>query len=136
MPQTKVAYKTCKKCKTTKPISEFYVKERRRTATRYFSRCKPCYYAWVYGRDKSMGHKWHGPKQKNGPARQALHQAVLRRKVRKPGQCQACGRPTPKEELDGHHHKGYHRPLDVQWLCEPCHRKAHPNKIPNKPIDT
>jgi len=46
-------------------------------------------------------------------------QAIARGKLtRQP--CEACG-ATPVEA----HHDDYSRPLDVRWLCTPCHRAHH-----------
>ena len=57
-------------------------------------------------------------------ARGIVTRAMLAGKLVRPSICSDCGCPcTP----DAHHHKGYHGPaaLDVQWLCEPCHYRAH-----------
>lgn len=34
--------------------------------------------------------------------------------------CQVCGRP--KAQM---HHEDYSKPLDVRWLCFPCHTELH-----------
>jgi len=47
--------------------------------------------------------------------KKAITQGLL---VKRP--CEACGNPT--SEL---HHIKYDQPLDVQWLCDECHRKVH-----------
>lgn len=51
----------------------------------------------------------------------ALGNAVRDGKVTKPQACQACGLSA---RLHGHH-KDYTRPLDVIWLCTPCHVIQH-----------
>ena len=59
-------------------------------------------------------------------ARIAVRSAVSKGRLIKPDHCSDCGRPTPKAQLHGHHHKGYakeHR-LNVVWLCTPCHNEA------------
>ena len=38
----------------------------------------------------------------------------------RPDHCSQCG---IKCKPDAHHHKGYDRPLEVQWLCRRCHCK-------------
>ena len=116
--------KVCRDCGKQKSISDFYVKEKRRYSTRYTSRCRPCYYAWVYAKDKAQGFKWHGPKQKNGQARLKLNVAVLRGQLVKPKTCEGCGVRFPSRKLHGHH-DDYRRPLVVRWLCDGCHRRHH-----------
>lgn len=116
--------KTCRDCGTSKGISDFYVKERRKYATRYFSRCKPCYYKWVYAKDKAQGFKWHGRSERNWAARYKVMLAVASGKLIKPELCEECGFPTRPERLHGHH-EDYARPLDVLWLCDLCHHKRH-----------
>ena len=37
----------------------------------------------------------------------------------RPKQCSACGKVGPVEG----HHEDYDKPLEVIWLCSPCHRK-------------
>lgn len=56
-------------------------------------------------------------------ARVLVYRALQEGKLQKPKRCQRCHRAKP---LEAHHHKGYakeHR-LDVQWLCQPCHREV------------
>lgn len=54
-------------------------------------------------------------------ARQLLNAAVRRGEVAKLDSCERCG-ATGK--LHGHHWS-YELPLDVKWLCPPCHGLAH-----------
>lgn len=116
--------KTCRDCGESKAISSFYVKERKRYATKYFSRCKRCYYKWVYAKDKAQGFKWHGRVEKNGLVRYEVMKAVGRGELVKPELCEECGFPIRKEQLQGHH-EDYSRPLEVRWLCLHCHHKHH-----------
>lgn len=49
----------------------------------------------------------------------------------KPDACSRCGHmPSPGKDgrsmLQAHHHAGYHRPLDIVWLCVGCHRAETP----------
>lgn len=53
-------------------------------------------------------------------ARNKLNQAVKAGHVVR-GNCSSCG--TDKD-VEGHHHD-YGQPLDVEWLCRPCHKKVH-----------
>lgn len=50
-----------------------------------------------------------------------LGNALARKRIIKPTLCEACGRP---ERLDGHHYD-YTKPLEVVWLCKPCHGQVH-----------
>ena len=52
-------------------------------------------------------------------ARTTLNSAVKTGTVVKPDHCQHC---LGSGKLTGHHHD-YSRPLDVTWMCAPCHRK-------------
>ena len=54
-------------------------------------------------------------------ARSAVGKAVSRGKMQKPAACSKCDRVGP---VHGHHHD-YSRPLDVRWLCVPCHWNKH-----------
>lgn len=49
-----------------------------------------------------------------------LHSAIRSGIVPKPDQCQRCGRGGCR--IEGAHHD-YTKPLDVEWLCVPCHRR-------------
>lgn len=52
---------------------------------------------------------------------QRLSSAILAGKVTRPDACARCGQQGP---VDGHHHD-YSKPLDVEWLCRPCHMTHH-----------
>ncbi len=43
--------------------------------------------------------------------------AVKTGKLKRPGECEVCGR---QGKVDGHH-EDYNKPLDVMWLCRSCH---------------
>jgi hypothetical protein len=54
-------------------------------------------------------------------AREAVRAAVKSGRLGKPAQCEGCASVV---SLHGHH-RDYSRPLDVEWLCVPCHAAAH-----------
>ncbi len=56
-------------------------------------------------------------------ARRQVREGVRRGALDKPTACTNCGTELPREKLEGHHHRGYFSPLEVQWLCGECHRK-------------
>ena len=47
--------------------------------------------------------------------------AVRDGRLKKPSQCQWCG---SESRIHGHH-DDYSKPLDVIWLCAPCHKLRH-----------
>ena len=55
-------------------------------------------------------------------AQSILNQAVKDGKINKPSRCERCLNPTKK--LQGHHWN-YKEPLDVRWVCQPCHKTIH-----------
>lgn len=58
-------------------------------------------------------HKW--------AARRAVSNAVRDGKLTRGTECFFCGKG---DKLQAHHHD-YSKPLDVFWLCPPCHGKLH-----------
>lgn len=59
---------------------------------------------------------------KHAIARALLRVAVAHGRVTKPVACEHCrGEP---ELLHGHH-TDYNKPIDVVWLCQPCHAAEH-----------
>lgn len=54
-------------------------------------------------------------------ARQAVKYAVATGLIHKPARCEHCHIEAP---LEGHH-PNYDQPLNVTWLCHPCHMAAH-----------
>lgn len=54
-------------------------------------------------------------------AHQAVARAIKKGSITKPERCQVCG---SCEKLNAHHYD-YQKPLEVVWLCIPCHKKIH-----------
>lgn len=57
-------------------------------------------------------------------ARLLLQRAVKAGAIVKPNACERC--QQPKADLEAHHWD-YREPLDVRWLCPPCHSVVHPH---------
>jgi hypothetical protein len=50
-----------------------------------------------------------------------LGRALKRGELKRPLTCEACGHIRPTFA----HHDDYLKPLEVRWLCKPCHSKWH-----------
>lgn len=59
-------------------------------------------------------------------AHSAVNNAVRDGKLVKPSECESCNDETV---LHGHH-CDYNKPLDVMWLCDPCHKQWHRDNTP------
>lgn len=84
----------------------------------------------IYLRDPEYRKKYEKKMREKFPekhkARMELRNAMRRGDVIKSYSCSKCG-DTPKR-IEGHH-EDYLKPLDVVWLCSPCHRKLHKNQM-------
>ena len=54
-------------------------------------------------------------------ARQRVAYHLRAGNIQKPDTCSECGGTQPRIEA---HHSDYTKPLDIIWLCTPCHRVA------------
>jgi len=133
--------KVCFKCNQEKPLDDFY--KHPMMADGHVGKCKECnkkdvrenraakieyYRSYDSERAKrpermkllyEVSKAW----RKADSRRMKCHNAVARgiRKgtiTRKP--CQRCGSMKSLA-----HHESYDRPLDVTWLCQPCHKERH-----------
>jgi hypothetical protein len=69
--------------------------------------------------------EWKKTHPLKGEARQrqiarSYANSYKKRGVLKPQPCQWCGRQATKM-----HHPDYDKPLQVEWLCDPCHHRLH-----------
>lgn len=131
--------KICFKCSETKPLTEFY--RHAMMADGHLGKCKDCTRKDVrlHRQDNPERVRAYDRARAKLPHRKSLrdrinaafpaekkraHTAVARAMrngtlERKP--CAFCGTAEPVEA----HHHDYTKPLDVTWLCKPCHRRFH-----------
>lgn len=134
--------KQCFKCGETKPLSEYY--RHKQMADGHLNKCKDCARKDVrshrfenvekvraYDRErskapqsvarrKSYGERYNKDNRERRHAHMQLGNALRDGKIgRKP--CAFC---RSEKDLEAHHHD-YSKPLDVTWLCTPCHRRFH-----------
>ena len=133
--------KTCFKCNTVRPLTEFY--KHPAMADGFLNKCKQCTKNDVskhrnnnlekvrqYDRDRAK----NPDRQKANVAvnkawrqedkrRMQCHSAVA--KAIKSGELvrQNCERCENENSLA--HHEDYDKPLMVYWLCQPCHKQRH-----------
>lgn len=73
---------------------------------------------WVEdGRQAESQRRYRDKYPEKYHAHTILGNAVRDGIVIKPDKCSRCG---SEKQLEGHH-TDYSKPLDVQWLCNPCH---------------
>lgn len=79
--------------------------------------CRPCANAWQ--RQWRKSHPMSDDQRKRDVARSIA--GVYKRRGHLVQQlCCECGGPSTQM-----HHEDYSKPLDVKWLCVPCHTKHH-----------
>ena len=135
--------KTCFKCGRTLSIDHFY--KHSGMADGHLNKCKEC------TKNDLRSHAEENPDavlatrlrvcSKNPNQRNAyrvVEAAVKAEAITKPQVCQGCGCSDNEHRIEAHHYD-YSKPLDVIWLCTPCHRqmdklrrkhenlKGHPN---------
>lgn len=134
--------KRCFKCEAEKPLDEFYAHPM--MADGHLNKCKDCARKDVrqhrikhpekhreYDRRRAqephrvaLRQREYEREWENHPdrmrARSAVSNAVRDGKLPKLP-CAFCGEA---DNLEAHHHD-YSKPLDVTWLCRPCHRRFH-----------
>lgn len=90
---------------------------RRRTAMRPQKR---------YG---TASHFWRGGAKADGRAHDIVEKAIQAGRLIRPDRCEQCGSDGRKFRDGRHpiqaHHCDYNKPLDVMWLCQPCHHDWH-----------
>ena len=133
--------KECFKCKTVKPLTGFY--KHHAMADGHLNKCKECTkndatehrnkniekireYDRRRGKEperaraaQEISKAWRAEDKRRTSVHckvfRALRDGVL---VRQP--CIRCGAIKSVA-----HHEDYDKPLDVMWLCQPCHKQRH-----------
>ena len=133
--------KECFKCKTIKPLEEFY--KHSRMADGHLNKCKTCnkkdaintrnakidyYRAYDSKRAKEperykaireIVSEWRNADNRRSKCHNEVAKAIKHGTlIRQP--CVRCG-----NEKSLAHHEDYDFSLDVMWLCQPCHKKRH-----------
>ena len=133
--------KECFKCKTVKPLTEFY--KHNKMADGHVNKCKECNKNDVtanrnknlekireYDRARGKESKrikaateitraWRAEDSRRRLAHSQVAKAIRNGTlVRQP-----CVRCYEAKSLA--HHEDYDRPLDVMWLCQACHKQRH-----------
>lgn len=133
--------KQCFKCEITKSLTEFY--KHPKTADGHLNKCKDCTKSdstknrWInidkvreYDRTRGkephrveyntkQTKKWRGEDKRRSRAHSKVARALKNGTLQKENCCR-CQNPKVVA-----HHEDYDLPLDVVWLCEPCHRQRH-----------
>lgn len=136
-----VRSKECFKCKAVKPINEFY--KHSEMADGHLNKCIECTKLDVkshreknidrireYDRQRSktdsriraaieVNRRWREEDSRRTKAHNAVARAIKSGALIKIP-CTRCG-----SEKSLAHHEDYDKPLDVVWLCQPCHKKRH-----------
>ena len=120
--------KTCTKCGKPKPPDGFDKQNYGALGRR--AECKSCrsvrhskYDRREYYRkyQREHGKKYRDANPEKCAARKDVRLAVLRGDLVKPDRCEECDDSGPIQA----HHEDYSKPLQVDWLCKPCHLARH-----------
>jgi len=139
--------KTCFKCSKEKDLSMFY--KHNQTGDGYLGKCKECTKSdaakhrlenidKIRQYDRKRGKLPHRKKlstrcckrfKEMNPLSDAAHSKVARALksgvLKRPDKCSSCEKVG---KVVGHHHD-YKEPLNVVWLCQPCHKQLHRDLI-------
>ena len=120
--------KVCKECGESLSLDSFHRDLTYKDGVK--SKCKDCVNAQSRAYTKSPEGKESRReireryKEKNSHklrAKSILNNAVRDGVIERPGACTSCG----SDQMIEAHHADYDLPLDVLWLCRPCHNLEH-----------
>lgn len=133
--------KTCFKCQLIKPLGEFY--KHPKMADGHVNKCKECNKRDVtnnrnknieriraYDRERgkiperkktatAISKAWRMADKRRLASHNAVARAIKSGKLMR----QNCIRCDSVKTLA--HHEDYDKPLEVMWLCQPCHKQRH-----------
>jgi len=133
--------KQCFKCKLTKPLSEFYKHSQMKDG--HLNKCIECNKkdsnkhraenlekVREYDRERGknperikfnteINKAWREEDKRRARAHSSVFRAI-RKGILVKMPCVRCG-----EQKSLAHHEDYDKPLDVMWLCQPCHKQRH-----------
>lgn len=133
--------KECFKCNTVKPLSDFY--KHPGMADGHLNKCKECTKndatnnrnkniekIRAYDRERgkiperikantAVNRAWRAEDKRRQSAHRKVSSAI-KSGVLVRNKCERCG-----DEKSVAHHEDYDKPLDVVWLCQPCHKQRH-----------
>lgn len=78
-------------------------------------------------------HFYRGGRRSDARAHDVVDKAIQSGRLVNPGVCETCGasgRFTDGRTAIQAHHDDYNHPLNVRWLCQPCHHEWHRNNQP------
>jgi len=133
--------KECFKCNSIKPLTEFY--KHSQMADGHVNKCKECNKNDVSANRNKNLEKYREYDRKRGKiperikanteinrawraedTRRVLAHTSVARAIRNGSlfrlPCVRCG-----EAKSLAHHEDYDKPLEVMWLCQPCHKQRH-----------
>ena len=133
--------KTCFKCNTVQPLTEFY--KHNAMADGFLNKCRSCTKKdSTQNRNKNIekvreydrirasnpdrrkaataiSKAWRQEDKRRSQCHSAVSRAVKSGELVRQN-CEKCG-----NENSLAHHEDYDKPLMVNWLCQPCHKKRH-----------
>ena len=98
---------TCSKCDQEKELN--------RTKQAY---CLSCHNEYM--RENRLKHSELSPEQKKKANARAYLNVYIKRGKQSKQPCEICGCNNVQA-----HHDDYDKPLEVKWLCSPCHINHH-----------
>lgn len=107
---------------------KYYKKNRQLKLDKYriWLRENPGYFKYYYKQNRqkklAIDKRWRDKNPDRIKAYITFRKAILKGKIIKPVRCSMCGECSPK--IQGHH-SDYTKPLEVIWVCHPCHAHIH-----------